>query len=355
MNEVILAAAGSGKTTGVVTRALAGDFGKCAIATFTQKGWEEIGRVRGALANTDSADVETWTWFSFLLWHFVRPYQDELYEPRITELYFNQGQSRMGVSEKNVRRHYFTPHGAIYRDKIAKFVLRVNQKSGGKVISRLERIYDTVVIDEMQDLAGYDLDLVELLFRSSIRVVLIGDHRQATFRTNDSPKNKKYAKGNVVNLVEYWQSNRLCDVKYENWSYRCRPEICALADSLFPDFPKTTSYNNTETGHDGIFAVHRSQTFEYVRRYQPQTLRYDVRTKDVVGSPLNFGEAKGLTFDRVLIYPHGPFKKFLRSGDPSVAGGSKEKIYVAITRARQSVGFVFDDGEQVGTLEVFQV
>jgi superfamily I DNA/RNA helicase len=47
-------------------------------------------------------------------------------------------------------------------------VKECNEKSGGAVIHRLENIYNYIYIDEVQDLSGYDLDLIELLFRSKI-------------------------------------------------------------------------------------------------------------------------------------------------------------------------------------------
>ena len=59
-----------------------------------------------------------------------------------------------------------------------------------------------------------------------------------------------------------------------------------------------------------------------------------------IGAPLNFGESKGMSFNRVLIYPHGPLLKYLKSGKLEDAGKELAKLYVAVTRARQSVAFV---------------
>jgi DNA helicase-2/ATP-dependent DNA helicase PcrA len=57
---------------------------------------------------------------------------------------------------------------------------------------------------------------------------------------------------------------------------------------------------------------------------------------------MNFGEAKGLTFDRVLIFPHVPAAKWLRTGAIAHVQGSLSKMYVGVTRARYSVAFVHD-------------
>ena len=57
---------------------------------------------------------------------------------------------------------------------------------------------------------------------------------------------------------------------------------------------------------------------------------------------MNFGEAKGLTFDRVLIYPHGGGKQWLSTGKLMHIEKSAAKMYVGATRARYSVAFVFE-------------
>ena len=61
-----------------------------------------------------------------------------------------------------------------------------------------------------------------------------------------------------------------------------------------------------------------------------------------------------MTFDRTLIYPHGPLAKFLQSGDIADAGAEISKLYVAVTRARQSVGFVVPDGCPVKAMSVYR-
>jgi hypothetical protein len=54
---------------------------------------------------------------------------------------------------------------------------------------------------------------------------------------------------------------------------------------------------------------------------------------------MNFGVAKGSTFERVLIFPTEPILKYLEDREPA-ALKSPEDLYVAVTRARFSVAFV---------------
>jgi DNA helicase-2/ATP-dependent DNA helicase PcrA len=146
-------------------------------------------------------------------------------------------------------------------------------------------------VDESQDLAGYDLELLEILMKSRIAVTLVGDHRQATFTTNANLKNKQFARQNVIAKFAEWQAGGLCRLEYQYHSYRCVQPICDFADKLHPTLRKTTARNDTRTGHDGVFAVENSRVAAYMQKLSPQVLRYNRKQEDVPGCPLNFGAA----------------------------------------------------------------
>ncbi len=57
---------------------------------------------------------------------------------------------------------------------------------------------------------------------------------------------------------------------------------------------------------------------------------------------LNYGNSKGLSYDRVLIYPTNPIINWIKDNNFDLAPTSKSKFYVAVTRARFSVGIVYN-------------
>lgn len=57
------------------------------------------------------------------------------------------------------------------------------------LIRRLECLYDEILIDEVQDLSGYDWEIVLELLKSRIDVRMVGDVRQAVLSTN--PRGRK--------------------------------------------------------------------------------------------------------------------------------------------------------------------
>ncbi|MGC2161982.1 MAG: hypothetical protein WA634_08750, partial [Silvibacterium sp.] len=134
----------------------------------------------------------------------------------------------------------------------------------------------------------------------------------------------------------------LATLSYQQYTHRCHQHIASLGDSLFPEEPATKSLSDMITGHDGVFSIPPRLVSSYIEKFAPQVLRLDKKTECEGYPAMNFGEAKGLTFDRVLIFPHVGGTKWLSTGKLAHVKRSAAKMYVGTTRARYSVAFVFD-------------
>lgn len=351
-NKLTIAAAGSGKTTFLVEEALIQKEGKILITTYTQANEAEIRKKIIEKNKCIPENVTVQTWFSFLLQHGVRPFQGVLFEKKIKGLILVNSQSGLkGYTktkqpiyfgeEKEFEKHYFSNALKIYSDKLSKFVFRCNEKSNGNVIDRISRIYSHIFIDEVQDLAGYDLELLKLFFNCNSTTQLVGDPRQGTYSTNSAPKNKQFKKANIVNFFTDQIDNLAKDDTSLMTNYRCNKSICDLSNKLFPNFQATTSGNNDTTEHSGVFLIKEQDIENYLQNFEPIQLRDSKRTNvNENYRVMNFGEAKGLSFDRVLIYPTEPFIKWLKDNNSELAETSRSKLYVAITRARHSVAII---------------
>jgi DNA helicase II / ATP-dependent DNA helicase PcrA len=340
-NRVIISAAGGGKTMRIVENALKHSE-RSVLLTYTDNNIGELKKRFYELNSTIPANAEIWSWYTFLLREMARPYQKALFNGRIAGIFWVEGRSATYAAATDIERYYFQDSDHIYSDKLARFVCECDKASAGAVIRRLEQRFDHLYIDEIQDMAGWDIDVIELLLKSKIRITLVGDHRQATFRTNNAAKNMAYVGSNIIRKFRDWNKANLCTLDYEVETHRCNQQIADVADGFFPKEPKTKSLNQTTTGHDGVFVISSADLKTYVERYSPQVLRLDVRTDCYGYSAMNFGESKGLTFERVLIFPHKSGKKWLSTGKLSHVEKSAEKLYVGVSRARHSVAFVHD-------------
>jgi DNA helicase II / ATP-dependent DNA helicase PcrA len=335
-NLAVIAAAGSRKTSDIIDAAMACTDGRVLITTFTDENQRQIIRRIEQLAGVVPSHITVMGWFTFLICQCSKPYQRvKTGEPlRISGLNFI-GQKHK-YAKKASLSYYLDSNSDMFRDGVSDFVVALNDETNGAVFSRLEKIYKHIFVDEVQDLVGYDLDVLDLLMRSSVRLTFVGDPRQHTFSTNSGPRNKKYR---GVGFLE-WVNERsaICQRETRECSYRCNQLICDFADAIYPAMPKTKSVGVDATGHDGVFLIPAGEAAAYAKKYHPTVLRYDKRANTAGLPAMNIGVSKGSTFDRVLIFPTQPMLKYLKNKDADKLT-SREKLYVAVTRARYSVAF----------------
>lgn len=345
-NKVILAVAGSGKTTELVDLALASQDKKILLTTYTLENVAQIEESIVARMGHVPSHITVMSWFSLLIRDGVRPYQRDLFPdaPRVTGLFFEKVPDSIGRPTKAQARYYLTKDHRIYRDRTSDFVVAADAASKGEVIKRVERIYDSLFIDEIQDMSGYDLDFLELLFSSSMRVTCAGDVRQATYFTNDNQRHKQYRGAGLVKWFEIQKKRGMVEIEERAVSHRSNSAICAFANALFPDMGSATACvcagcREHAAVHSGVHFVPREQAVAYVATHSPRVLRYSASANTLELPATNFGECKGRTYDHVLIFPTARIEKYLKTWNPADVG-DKERFYVAVTRARHSVGIV---------------
>lgn len=372
-NKLIIAAAGAGKTTYLVEEAYRRSE-NVLITTFTQENEAEILQKFVQKYGSVPSHVTIQTWFSFLLQHGVKPYQgacrQELFEKQINGILLVNEQSGVKYRRKDAQKipvlyneetefetFFFNKDMKLFTDKLARFVVRANKNSNGNVIDRLSRIYPVIFIDEVQDLAGYDLEILKLLFHSRSTVFCVGDPRQVTYYTHWERMNKPYRNGMIKKYVEdkcYKSDRIIIDEKTLSLSHRNNQPICDFSSGIYPLLPKVDPCkclvcHNPLIDHQGVFIVKSGDLDEYLSRYSPVQLRHSIRKETSEGyHSLNFGQSKGKTYNRVVIYPTEDMKQWLKDKRTKLADETRAKLYVAVTRAKYSVAFVIPEEECKG-------
>lgn len=358
-NIALIAAAGSGKTTYIVDEVTKNTTDKILLVTYTIANTYKLKKDIEAKVGVLPPNVEIMTWHSFLLQHCIRPFRSVAYSRRIERIDFETQIVNRKIPEKNTRAFYFSCHNALYKDRATKFALKCNTLSNNAVIERLESIYSLIYIDEVQDMAGEDLDLLALLYASRLKIIAVGDIRQAIYFTCNAPKNKGNRGSKLLDYFRKLEKKGLLAVQFRDYSYRCKQSICDLSDSLFPNIDeKTTSLNDRTCEHEGIYVVSEEKFDQYVRTYNPVVLRWSVSSKMPATSyPVevrNIGLSKGATYDHIIILCTEPFKKFVKDGTIPTFEKSQSELYVAITRARFSVAFVYGGAQHMDTFTKYE-
>lgn len=346
-NIAYIAAAGSGKTTKLVETALEkSKTERILLLTYTTANEQEIKNKFYQKNSCIPKNVTIQTWFSFLIQHGVKPYQDclssEFRDIDITGMILVNASSKKYVKEINASQYYLKDSKNIYSDKLSKFVVKCNEASNGKVIDRITSIFRNIYIDELQDLAGYDLDIIKILFKSPSTIILAGDPRQAIYLTHHERKNERYKFDKIINFLKEHETILEIDGKTLNASFRCNKEICEYASKLNKDFPKTISRCGEKNIKQGVFLIKLSDTDTYLKNFNAVQLRYNrtVHCNDTYPA-YNFGDSKGLTFDNVLIYPTKDMIGWIEDHSTSLAETTQSRFYVALTRARYNVCIVW--------------
>ena len=348
-NIMRIEVAGSGKTYGIckdiITKGRPASGKRVLVVTYTINGGNSLEKELRAQNSGIIGDyVEVFTWYHFLLSHLVKPYQSSFPHIGINQIEaidFSDderkafGKRTMQYSHSS-EKLYLNSSSMLIKDFASEFATKLIEKSQNMVIQRLEDIYEDIYFDEVQDLAGYDIEIIKALFSSKINITLVGDPLQATFATNNNnQKNKRYCGANIENLAA------LCKVPvtHNTISRRCNEAICKFAMSISKPTYQIISANNDFSSHSGVFLVAGNDAEDYYDTIKPQCLAWDRRSKYRFGGAINFGSSKGMTFPHTILSGTKKLQDFILYGKPL---DSTEKYYVAATRARFSVCIVVD-------------
>lgn len=372
-NILCIAGAGSGKTRKIITESIAEikRGGKVLVVTYTTSNQQELrNRFLEAFGKFSDRFVVKGL-FSFYLEDMVRPYQQVLFKRRIDGIFFNERNPHLyknstfaipGRKEQLDKisynpRHFLTEcETKAHTGFLAKLAARIAKATQNAAAVRLSEIYSHVYFDEVQDLVGWDYEVLQSLNKTmKSPITCVGDFRQTVYDTSFGHK----APLTGMEKIAAFKAMRFNEEPLAlNW--RCIQTICTIADSVHAG-----SYKETKSAvlniplefahHVGVFIVKESDVTDYIAAYDPMVLRWQVTSGTKILPPqarcYNFGSSKGLGFDRVLILPAESQMHFVLDGTtpfPPEAETAQNKMYVAVTRARYSIGFIVPDKKVVG-------
>jgi len=361
--ELFVACAGAGKTTKIVKEAIGlTNVGlKVLIITYTRSNQIELVKKFVDLGGIRKDLFVVKGWYSFILEDVVRPYQRCIFPNRITGINLNssnphkkgkfyiKGRSEK-IGNKYNPKHFFDSRNNAHTEFISKLACCIISQSKVDIGKRINSIYKRVYLDETQDFAGWDFTLLKKIVKANnLELHAVGDFRQTIYHTSSNPKKPST---NEDKLAEYIKMGFAVNHLSDCW--RSIDQICEFADTVHngENYAPTVSRVKPpeEINHKGIFYIGKESVDAYVKCYKPMILRHGALSGKYLEQYENlqtFGASKGQTTEHVLILPTEPILKFLKnSKNPfgkSSTATSKNKLYVAITRARYSVAFIVDD------------
>lgn len=341
--RIYVAGAGTGKTTMLREIALE----RCAdqkvlYLTYTDANAAEFCDAIVKQVGHMPVTIKVMTWFSFLLVHGVRPFPAKGFTHRIDRMVFNDRDPRNARGVRRGDERYYCPRpGTAYRTRLSDLAVLCNEQWNGEVVRRVCDIFGVILVDEAQDFAGYDYNLLRAMMDQSEEMVVVGDPRQQTYRTGAKAKNK-----DNPNIFDFFEKNTryVVDSSTLSVTHRCSGDIISLANHLYDEYsPVAPSDGRLRNPIGRVSKIQRSdlETWDLSRKARTVALVWDSRTNVPEGfQVMTMGESKGLTLGDVVIFPTGEMKKWIEKRPSKLRGVTKAKFYVAITRASGDLFFI---------------
>ena len=347
--RIIKAAAGTGKTTLLIGEAVKNyQEGKVLYLTYTNANLNSMKCELMDSVGIIPKNIKCKTWTEFLLNECAKPYRKVMGGPEIEGVNFcllGDIPRLKGISAANWR-YYYDSYGRLYYERLAQFCHVILEASCGVIIDRLQKIYTTILIDEVQDMGGYDLKIIEAIYQSNLNLVVVGDHRQATYSTNSGPFLSRYRGINIFNF--FTEVLKHDELESLDVCHRCPQIVCDLANTLYDDL-NMQSVTKVDDEDVGTYLVNMDNVSKYLERYKPTVLYYDIRAlrkfksnldNDFNFEAITFGKSKGLSFDNVLILPTKEMESHVIKGQHRMSDTVIAQFYVAITRSKKNVGIL---------------
>lgn len=370
-NIVVFAAAGNGKTYTICKKAkelAKKTYKEILVISYTNEGKRSIeNEYRKQNLGVIDKNVVIKTWYNFVLSDLIKPYQCRLslkfkhYKKELTidlpknyikSIAFYEKKAVERIYNQNHVQYYLNNARDIHKDNVSTLAMHCIDDSNGAVLSRLKNIYSQIFIDELQDYAGWDLEIFRVLFESTINIYCVGDYKQATFRTNNSNKNRKFRDDRIYEFFQKLEKEKLCLLNYSNETRRFNQEICNYVNRIYPEqeslvFPNECLCNSFE--NSGVYLIDNKYLSEYCKFYHPTILRYNRNSKikfEHDCEVYNYGNSKGSTFDRVIIIPLSTVQPFILKQIMISSKQTRAKFYVACTRTKYSIVFAMDNPKE---------
>ena len=218
--RVILAVAGSGKTTYIVD-SLSSEK-RSLIVTYTRANYATLHKkICGKFRGNWPENITLMTYFSFLYKFCYRPFLSD--EIKAKGILYDCNPDR--YIKQSQFAYYLSKGKYLYSNRLS--LLLEKRQALGDVKARIKKYFDEFIIDEIQDLAGRDFSFLEQIMTVDVDMLFVGDFYQHTFDTSrDGNVNNSLFRNKVAYETRFARKGFLIDNTTLKNSWRCSKCIC---------------------------------------------------------------------------------------------------------------------------------
>ncbi|WP_237673563.1 AAA family ATPase [Vreelandella profundi] len=324
--RVMLAVAGSGKTSLLIGR-LSLDR-RALVVTYTENNYAHLRESIIKRFGHVPKNITLLSYFTFLHSFCYRPLLQ--LQMGTSGISFRPPPDFTMRIKRDDSRYYVNDRGSLYYNRLAKLIEVADAIPG--VIARIERFYDDFFVDEVQDLAGHDFNLLIALTKADAEMLFVGDFCQHTFDTSrDGSVNRTLHD----DIGKYEKKFHTADIRVDkeslSRSWRCGPTVCAFIKTHLQIDIQSHHDKDTEIFHVSTQAeadaLHKDANV--VKLFYKEHYEYGCFSN-------NWGASKGQDqyVDVCVVLGATHWSSYQKSGLSTLKPQTKNKLYVAISRTR---------------------
>lgn len=327
--RVVFAVAGSGKTKLIVDELTIDS--KAAIVTYTLRNEENLRSRVIQKFGTIPKGVRIYSYYTFLYSFCFRPIVGiNLQDKGIN---FDMPPTFTARLPRTNLKFYIDNSQRMYSNRLAKFLQQFNYI--GDIQERLTKYFDTVFIDEVQDLGGHDFNFILDLVPTNINFLFVGDFFQHTF---DTSRDGALNAGLYKDYGKYKERFEKAGIEVDETSliksHRCSPTICNFVTEALGIDIQSHQQKETELEH----IVEEQKIKEIFDCNLTVKLFYQSSGK-FQGYTCNWGASKGEDkYNNVcVVLNKTTFTHFKKGTLLELNPQTRNKLYVACTRSKNNL------------------
>lgn len=231
---------------------------------------------------------------------------------------------------------YIDDFKRLYGNRIAKFLEEKNVFE--KIRQRLGKYFDVLFIDEIQDFAGHDFNLLKQLANTSIRLLFVGDFYQHTFDTSrDGNVNGTLHADYKKYRAQFQAMGITVDQTTLTKSWRCSTTVCEFITTKLGIDISSHLIETTDIlliiDPDKVAAIFHNALV--IKLFYREHYKYPCFSK-------NWGDSKGEDryMDVCVVLNGKSWELYQKDGLESLPPSTLNKLYVACSRARGNLLFI---------------
>ena len=326
--ELVLATAGSGKTTEIINKL--NKENKILLITYTDANYDILKNKVIEKFKEIPNNIKIYTYFSFLYSVCFAPLKRNW---DIRGLDFRDINNKY-LKKENIGYYLNKRNRKMYHRRLASFC---NKQLIDEIKNRLEKYFDIIYVDEVQDFAGHDFNFLLNILDTNVKFFMVGDYYQHTYDSSqDGNVNINLYKNYDKYINMFKQKNIAINIDLLKKSKRCSATVCKfiknkIGINIESDKKNETIVKEIDTNEEILKIIENKKI---VKLFYNNHIKYNIENTN------NWGNSKGETYkDVCVILNDNTYKMYKKNMLNKLPQQTKNKLYVACSRTKNNLYF----------------